>query len=64
MLPYGPVKAAVAFWIVYYVMRARQRVYRGRWWGGLLRSLAIALCYLVLVAVAITGLLAAAVMLR
>ncbi|MFO1399062.1 MAG: DUF3667 domain-containing protein [Burkholderiales bacterium] len=64
VLPYAPVKAAVAFWIVFYVMRARQRVYRGRWWGGLLRSLVIALCYLVLVAVAITGLLAAAVMLR
>ncbi len=24
VLPYGPVKAAVAVWIVYYVMRARQ----------------------------------------
>lgn len=64
VLPFGPVKAAVAFWIVFYVMRARQRVYRGRWWGGLLRSLIIAICYLVLVGVAITGLLAAAVMIR
>ncbi len=64
VLPYGPVKAAVAFWIVFYVTRARQRVYRGRWWGGMLRSLAIAICYFVLVTVAITGLLAAAVMLR
>jgi hypothetical protein len=64
VLPFGPVKAAVAFWIVFYVLRARQRVYRGRWWAGLLRSLAIATCYLVLVAIAMFGLLVAAVMLR
>jgi hypothetical protein len=59
--PYGPVKTAVAVWIVYYVSRARQRVYGGRWWAGLVRSLVIATCYLVLVAFAILGLLAAAV---
>jgi hypothetical protein len=64
VLPYGPVKAAVAMWIVYYVMRARQRVYRGRWWAGLIRSTAVAVVYSLLVAVAMFGLLVAAVMLR
>ncbi len=30
-------------WIVYYVIRARQVVYGGRWWAGLLRSSIIAI---------------------
>jgi hypothetical protein len=64
VLPYGPVKAALAVWIIYYVMRARQVVYRGRWWAGLARSFVIAIVYTVLVAFAILGLLVAAVMLR
>ena len=45
-------------------MRARQIVYRGRWWGGVLRAVVIALAYLVLMAVAMAGLLTMAVMLR
>ena len=64
LLPWPPVRLALAFWIFYYVMRARQRVYRGRWWAGLLRSFAIAIVYLVLVSFAILGLLIVAVMLR
>lgn len=64
VLPYGPVKAAIAVWIFYYVMRARQLVYRGRWWAGLVRSFVIVIVYTVLVAFAILGLLVAAVMLR
>jgi len=64
LLPWPPVRLALALWIFYYVMRARQRVYRGRWWAGLLRSLAIAIVYLVLVSFAILGLLIVAVMLR
>jgi hypothetical protein len=45
-------------------MRARQVVYRGRWWGGLLRAIAIAIVYIMLMVVAIAGLLTMAVMLR
>ena len=64
LMPWPPVRLALAFWIFYYVMQARRRVYRGRWWAGLLRSFAIAIVYLVLVSFAILGLLIVAVMLR
>ncbi|MFO1414937.1 MAG: DUF3667 domain-containing protein [Burkholderiales bacterium] len=62
--PNGPLKGFVVLWVVVYVMLARQRVYRGRWWAGVLRSFAIAVVYLMLVGFAVLGLLAAAVMLR
>ena len=64
VLPFGPVKAAVAFWIVYYVFRARQAVYRGPWWAGLLRGMLIFIVYATLIGFAVLGLLATAVMLR
>ncbi|MEO8508455.1 MAG: DUF3667 domain-containing protein, partial [Betaproteobacteria bacterium] len=64
VLPFGPVKAAVAFWIVYYVFRARQAVYRGPWWAGLLRGMVIFIVYATLIGFAVLGLLATAVMLR
>jgi hypothetical protein len=64
LLPFAPLRYAIMAWIVFYVTRARQVVYRGRWWGGLLRGSAIAIVYLVLMAVAMAGLLTMAVMLR
>jgi Protein of unknown function (DUF3667) len=64
LLPFAPLRYAIMAWIVFYVMRARQIVYRGRWWGGFLRALAIAVVYLALMALAIAGLLMMAVMLR
>ena len=64
LLPSGPVQYPILAWIVFYAMRARQVVYRGRWWGGVLRAFAIATVYVVLMALAIAGLLAMAVMLR
>ncbi len=64
LVPWQPVRVAIALWILFYVMRARQLVYRGRWWAGLLRAFAIAIVYVVLVSLAIVGLLAVAVMLR
>ena len=39
LLPFAPLRYAIMAWIVFYVMRARQIVYRGRWWGGVLRAL-------------------------
>jgi hypothetical protein len=63
LLPTGLPRALLGAWVVYYVIRARQVVYRGRWWAGLLRSSIIASVYLVLVALAIAGLLVVAVML-
>lgn len=64
LLPFGPVRFALLVWVGYYVLRARQVVYGGRWWAGLLRALIVATCYSVLIALAILGLVAAAVMLR
>ena len=63
LLPTGLPRALLGAWVVYYVIRARQVVYGGRWWAGLLRSSIIASVYLVLVALAIAGLLVAAIML-
>lgn len=64
LVPFGPVKAAVVLWVVYYAMRARQVVYGGRWWAGMLRAFVIAMIYLVLLALAVAGLVIVAVMLR
>jgi len=64
LVPSGIVRVAIVLWILFYAMRARQVVYRGRWWAGLLRALAIAVVYMMLASVAILGLLAAAIMMR
>lgn len=64
MPDWGPVKAALAVWVVYYVVRARGAVYKGRWWVGLLRSFVVAVIYFILVSVAILGLLAVAALVR
>ena len=64
LAPFGAARAAIAAWIVFYAVRARQVVYRGRWWAGLMRAFVIAICYLVLLSLAMLGLLAVAVMLR
>ncbi len=62
--PDGPLRAALALWVVYYVMKARTVVYKGRWWGGVLRALVVASIYFVVVALAIVGLLAVAALIR
>lgn len=64
LLPMPWLKFALALWIVYYAMRARQLVYGGRWWAGLIRAFFVATVYAVLASFAIMGLLAAAIMLR
>jgi hypothetical protein len=65
LLPdWGPVKAILTFWVVYYVVRARAAVYRGRWWVGLVRSFVVAVIYLILIAAAMVGLLAVAALVR
>lgn len=62
--PEGPLRAALALWVVYYVMKARSVVYKGRWWAGVLRTLVVASIYLVVVALAMVGLLAVAALIR
>ena len=64
LVPFGLARFAIAAWIVWYVMRARQNVYGGRWWAGALRALAVGLVYLVLLACAMAALVVAAIMLR
>ncbi len=64
LVPWAPARWAIGIWIVYYVMRARQTVYRGRWWGGALRAMAIAAFYLFLIAFAMLGLVAVAALVR
>jgi len=64
LLPFDFAKFILAGWIVYYVMRARQNVYGGRWWAGLLRAMVIGVIYFVLLALAMAGLVFVAVMLR
>jgi len=61
---WGPAKAALAVWVVYYVIRARGAVYQGRWWVGLARSFVVAVIYFILVSIAILGLLAVAALVR
>ncbi len=62
--PEGPLRAVLALWVVYYVMKARTVVYKGRWWGGVLRALLVASIYFVIVALAMVGLLAVAALIR
>lgn len=63
-LPYPALRTALLLWLIVYVLRARHVVYGGRWWAGLLRTTVVAVCYSVLISLAMLGLLAAAVMLR
>jgi hypothetical protein len=64
LVPSGIARVAILLWILFYAMRARQVVYRGRWWAGLLRAFAIAVVYMMLASVAILALLGAAIMMR
>jgi hypothetical protein len=64
LIPFGLARWALVLWVIFYAMRARQIVYRGRWWGGLLRALFVATFYLTLMGAATMGLLVAAIMLR
>jgi hypothetical protein len=64
LAPFWPVRMAIVAWVLFYAMRARQAVYRGRWWAGLLRAVFVATFYLVLMAAAMLGLLVAAILLR
>ena len=64
LVPLTAARWALVLWVFFYAMRARQVVYRGRWWGGLARAVVVGTVYLMLMGFAILGLLIAAVMLR
>ena len=64
LAPFEPLRIAIAAWAAWYFIRARQAVYRGRWWANLARTFVIAIAYLTLLGFAIAGLVAVAVLLR
>jgi Protein of unknown function (DUF3667) len=64
LVPFTTARWALVAWVFFYAMRARQVVYRGRWWGGLIRAFFVATGYLMLMGFAIMGLIVAAIMLR
>ncbi|MFO1314071.1 MAG: DUF3667 domain-containing protein [Burkholderiales bacterium] len=64
LVPFGPVRFAIVVWTAFYLVRARQIVYRGRWWANLARTFVVAIAYLSLMGFAIVGLVATAVLLR
>ena len=64
IIPVTWIRVLLGLWIVIYVLRARQRVYRGRWWAGMLRALVVASIYTVLIMLTMLGLLVASVLLR
>jgi hypothetical protein len=64
MMPFGWGRAAIAIWIVFHVLRARNSVYGGSQWVGVLRTLAVGLVYVVVALLGVAGLVVVAAMLR
>ena len=64
LLPFGWAPAGIVIWSIYYVLRARNLVYGGRRWAGVLRVLVVALAYSVVGAFGVAGLIIAAAMMR
>jgi hypothetical protein len=63
-IPWPPLRGALWFWVILYFLWSMKAVYRGRWSGVLARALVIFVGYIVLFALAMVGLLVAAVFLR
>ena len=57
-------RTASLLWVVYYVLRARNVVYGGRLWAGVLRALLVATVYACIAVLALAGLVLAAAILR
>ena len=64
IVPFKILRVALALWILVYVVRARQKIYGGSWLAGLLRSVAVALVYLMLLGVVMAALLALSIATR
>lgn len=61
LLPNALLRGALVAWAIVYLLRSMKTVYGGRWSGAFARALAIFLVYALLFALAIAGLVAAAV---
>lgn len=64
LVPYTPARVAIGAWIVYYVLRARNVVYGGRRWAGVLRAIVIAIAYTVAAWIAFAVLMLTSAVLR
>lgn len=64
VVPWAPLRAALALWCVAYALWSLRSVYGGSWIALLARSWVVAIAYLVLFAFAMVGLLLAAVLVR
>jgi hypothetical protein len=64
LIPVAAVRDALAIWAIVYLLRSMKTVYGGRWLGVLARAGVIALAYLVIFIVAVSSLVAAAILLR
>jgi len=62
-VPLGPMRAALAVWIVVYFLWSMKVVYGGAWTGIGVRALVITIAYVALFALVVAGLLIAAVLL-
>ena len=63
-IPYAPVRWLLLAWMLYYVVRAKQVVYGGRWPGRVLRSIGVLVVYAVALGAATVGLVLVAVLWR
>jgi uncharacterized protein DUF3667 len=64
LIDFKPLRVTLIVWMVAYALLSMKVVYGGGWTGVVLRAIAVAAVYLVFFAVAVAGLLIAAVMLR
>ena len=64
LVPWTPVRLALAIWTVVYGLRAMKAVYGGRWIGVFARAAVLGVCYFVLAGIIVVGLLVTAVLLR
>jgi hypothetical protein len=64
VIPFGPVRAALAIWMIVYALASMKSVYGGTWVGVISRGVLIAIIYAAFFAVAVAALLVAAVTLR
>lgn len=63
-IPITPIRWLTLGWVVYYVLRAKQVVYGGRWPGRVLRSVAVFVAYAAALFAATVGLVFVAILLR
>ena len=64
IVPWQPVRIALAVWIVCYIARAKRVVYGGGWLGGLVRAAFVVVTYFLAVTLGFVALLFASILLR